>query len=62
MAEVEELPPARLPEEKEEESTDTEVPATNRKSEEEDLKETLHLIEEATGQKMLEFKDDDEDE
>ncbi|MDO5016975.1 MAG: DNA gyrase/topoisomerase IV subunit A [Porphyromonas sp.] len=61
VAKVEELEPQRLPEretatedETDEEENDNELTA------EADLKETLHLIEEASGQKMLNFGDDED--
>lgn len=65
VAEVEELPPARVPkerEESEEESSEAEESKESSKKSKDDLKETLHLIEEATGQKMLQFEEDDEEE
>ena len=65
MAEVEELPPARVPEEREEseeESAEAEDPKESSKKSKDDLKETLHLIEEATGQKMLQFEDEEDEE
>lgn len=59
VASVEELPPVRFPdpEEEEEESEEEESEVDPR----EDTKETLRLIEEASGQRMLDFKDEDDE-
>lgn len=59
VASVEELPPVRFPdpEEEEEESEEEESEVDPR----EDTEETLRLIEEASGQRMLDFKDEDDE-
>lgn len=61
VGDIEELPPTRLPEHEEVETDEEEVSDDKKSKEQDDLMENLHLIEEATGQRMLKF-DEDEDE
>lgn len=57
VASVEELPPVRFPDPEEEKSEEEESEVDPR----EDTEETLRLIEEASGQRMLDFKDEDDE-
>ncbi len=69
VGKVEELPPQRQPEEddseggiSDESDDDNSVMSHNKViSQEEDVRDTLRLIEEATGQKMLHFRDNDDE-